>query len=63
MTRNKIICTLAMLTCAALPALAEIDLSGSWTAKNHEDAMERGAGPNPDDWAGLLSTIPVVPRP
>jgi hypothetical protein len=38
---------------AALPALAEIDLSGSWLAKNHEDAMERGAGPNPDDWTGL----------
>ena len=42
-----------MLIAAALPALAEIDLSGSWTSKNHEDAMERGAGPNPDDWAGL----------
>jgi len=42
-----------MLFSAALPALAEIDLSGSWTSKNHEDAMERGAGPNPDDWAGL----------
>jgi hypothetical protein len=42
-----------LLTCLALPALAEIDLSGSWTSKNHEDAMERGAGPNPDDWAGL----------
>ena len=42
-----------ILISAALPALAEIDLSGSWTAKNHEDAMERGAGPNPDDWAGL----------
>ena len=22
-------------------------------AKNHEDAMERGAGPNTDDWTGL----------
>ena len=53
MTRNKISLSLAMLLCAALPALAEIDLSGSWASKNHEDAMERGAGPNPDDWAGL----------
>ena len=42
-----------MLFSAVLPALAEIDLSGSWTSKNHEDAMERAAGPNPDDWAGL----------
>ncbi len=53
MTLNKMSFSLALLLCAGLPALAEIDLSGSWTAKNHEDAMERGAGPNPDDWAGL----------
>ena len=25
----------------------EVDLSGSWAAKNHEDALERGAGPEP----------------
>ena len=37
----------------SLPALAQIDLSGSWAAINDEDAMERGAGPYPDDWAGL----------
>jgi hypothetical protein len=53
MTRNKIILSGAILLTVAFPALAEIDLSGSWTAKNHEDNMERGAGPNPDDWAGL----------
>ena len=43
----------AILLCAALPALAEIDLSGSWSAINDEDSMDRGAGPYPDDWAGL----------
>jgi hypothetical protein len=53
MTWNKISLNLALVLCVGLPALAEIDLSGSWTAKNHEDAMERGAGPNPADWAGL----------
>ena len=53
MTRFKTTASLAALLCVALPAFAEIDLSGSWTAKNTEDAMERGAGPNPDDWAGL----------
>ena len=42
-----------MLLCVGFPALAEIDLSGSWASKNHEDALERGGGPNPDDWAGL----------
>ena len=53
MTRNKIILGLAMLVSVGLPALAEIDLSGSWASKNHEDGMERGAGPNPVDFAGL----------
>ena len=53
MNRNKISLGLVTLLCVGIPAFAEIDLSGSWTAKNTEDAMERGAGPNPDDWAGL----------
>ena len=53
MTRNKIILGLAALLCVGFPALAEIDLSGSWASKNHEDGMERGPGPNPVDFAGL----------
>src|SRR5262249_655000 len=53
MTFHKLGLSLAMSVCLAVPALAEIDLSGSWAAINHEDSMERGAGPNPDDWAGL----------
>lgn len=53
MTCPQITLCCAMLASLGFPALAQIDLSGSWTAKNHEDAMERGAGPNPDDWAGL----------
>jgi hypothetical protein len=53
MNCHKISLYSTILLSVALPALAEIDLSGSWTSKNHEDSMERGAGPNPDDWAGL----------
>jgi hypothetical protein len=53
MTRKAISLTAAALFSIALPAAAEIDLSGSWQAKNHEDAMERGAGPNPGDFTGL----------
>lgn len=58
MTRNKTIPSLftvglAMFLCASFQARAEIDLSGSWSSINDEDAMERGAGPNPADWAGL----------
>src|SRR5580698_2773558 len=53
MTLNKMSAGLAVLLCAGFPALAEIDLSGSWSSINHEDALERGGGPNPVDWAGL----------
>src|SRR5271170_4955168 len=53
MISHKISLTAAIFLCVAFPALAEIDLSGSWTSKNHEDNMERGAGPNPDDWTGV----------
>ena len=49
----RILAVLALLASASLPARAEIDLSGSWVSINHEDALERGAGPNPADWAGL----------
>jgi|CXWL01.1.fsa_nt_gi hypothetical protein len=38
------------------PALAQIDLSGSWGARNHEDALERGGGPYAVDYAGLPLT-------
>ncbi|MBV8728378.1 MAG: hypothetical protein JO336_01080 [Acidobacteriia bacterium] len=53
MTRNKIVLHAAILLCAGFPALAQIELSGSWASKNHEDALERGAGPNPVDFAGI----------
>jgi hypothetical protein len=53
MTRTIAVLALASILCSSAPALAEIDLSGSWASINHEDALERGGGPNPDDWAGL----------
>src|ERR1051325_11248919 len=53
MTRKNTILAVILSLSTTAPAFAEIDLSGSWAAINHEDAMERGAGPNPDDWAGL----------
>jgi hypothetical protein len=34
-------------------AHAQTDLSGSWAARNHEDALERGAGPYAVDYTGL----------
>jgi hypothetical protein len=37
----------------ATPASAQVELSGSWAARNHEDALERGAGPYAVDYTGL----------
>jgi len=45
-----------ILTAAAVPAFAQIDLSGSWQSINHEDALERGGGPYTVDYAGLPFT-------
>jgi hypothetical protein len=57
MTRKSISVSMglsaAILLCAVLPARAQVELSGSWASKNHEDALERGAGPNPVDFAGI----------
>ena len=37
----------------AAPAMAQTELAGSWAARNHEDALERGGGPYAVDYAGL----------
>jgi hypothetical protein len=37
----------------AVPAFAQIDLSGTWAARQHQDWMERGPGPDPVDYIGL----------
>ena len=42
MTRNRFILTAAISLCFSFPALAQVDLSGSWASKNHEDALARG---------------------
>ena len=53
MRLNQIILTAVIVLCSSFPALAQVDLSGSWGSKNHEDALERGAGPNPGDFTGV----------
>lgn len=49
---------LAALSAAATaaPATGQVELSGSWAARNHEDAMERGAGPYAVDYTGVPLT-------
>ena len=45
---------LLFLTCfLRVPAAAQMDLSGEWGQKMHEDGPERGAGPEIGDYTGL----------
>lgn len=37
----------------AAPAAAQVDLVGEWNARNHEDAPERGGGPEVGEYQGL----------
>ena len=62
MTLHKMSLGLATILCLGFPAMAEIDLSGSWAAINHEDSLERGGGPYPADWPGFPSTKPAARR-
>jgi hypothetical protein len=43
----------ALALLSAVPAMAQVELSGSWVARNHEDGMERGPGPYAVDYTGL----------
>src|SRR6476620_898900 len=44
---------LLLLPCSARPALAQIDLSGEWAARVHEDQPHRGPGAELGDYTGL----------
>ena len=44
---------LGLLLLAGVPAVAEVDLSGSWAARNHEDSQLRFQGPSAVDYTGL----------
>src|SRR6266849_6095726 len=52
MTRRKMT-LLAATTLLALPAFAQIDLTGEWAPVYHEDAPERGPGPELGDYLGI----------
>jgi hypothetical protein len=43
----------AMTAATAEPAFAQFDLAGSWVSIQHEDALERGAGPYQVDYTGI----------
>jgi len=45
--------TILLLGFPVSRASAQVDLSGSWAARNHEDALERMGGPYAVDYTGL----------
>ena len=44
---------LSLIALASMPVLAEVDFSGAWSDKIHEDGVERGPGPDVVDYTGL----------
>jgi hypothetical protein len=53
MKRTHIAVLVAGAVLMSTPAFAQFDLLGMWGARAHEDAQERGAGPDPVDYIGL----------
>jgi hypothetical protein len=48
-----LVLTASLTIAESRDAWAQAELSGSWAARNHEDALERGAGPYAVDYTGL----------
>ena len=42
-----------ILALSSVPAMAQVELSGSWLALNHEDGLERLGGPYAVDYTGI----------
>jgi hypothetical protein len=53
MRMQALVWLVGLLAAGATPAVAQVELSGSWAGRNHEDAMERGPGPYAVDYTGL----------
>ena len=52
-TRLTVVAAALLSTLVARPAMAQIDLTGEWANRFHEDAPARGAGPEIGDYTGL----------
>ena len=51
--RFRLLFAIVVTVLACRPASAQVDLTGSWAAINHEDALERGPGPYAVDFTGI----------
>ena len=56
MVRRRVLCAAAALVVVAAPASAQVDLSGSWNTRQHEDQPDRGPGVGLGDYTGMPIT-------
>ena len=49
----KLSIAFAMAVIVGVPAFAEIDLSGNWSTRQHQDWQDRNPGPEAVDYIGL----------
>jgi hypothetical protein len=49
----RILMLVAVVLAIETPAVAQVDLSGTWATRNHEDWQERWPGPDVGDFTGL----------
>ena len=52
-TRAGIVLLTLTIALLSTPAVAQVDLSGNWGSRMHEDWQERGIGPDTVDYTGL----------
>ena len=52
-TRARGFLLIALVALITLPALSQVDASGEWSPRLHEDQAERMAGPDLGDYLGL----------
>jgi hypothetical protein len=48
-----VVLSAALLLMMERPVFGQVDLSGQWETRQHEDALERGGGPEFGEYQGL----------
>ena len=63
MTRiGTVVFSAAVVVALATPAYAQFDVTGEWGQRRHEDAPERGPGPDLGDYTGLPVNSAAIQR-
>jgi len=60
---SRYIGVLLLVSMPCRPALAQIDISGEWGSRLHEDLGYRGTGPALGEYVFMTTNTVVVPAP